>query len=104
MSLLAKLKIQFGNSEKEYGEEVYFNPTLIFNCRFFDKKAVSTDIDDEFLNYDSTAVIDGYKPCNGDYCRLTNAPERFYRVVSVSSFQTMNNLKQKFQIKLKLES
>ena len=104
MSLLAKLKIQFGNSEKEYGEEVFFDPTLIFECRFFDKKSVSVDTDDEFLNYDSTAVIDGYHPQNGDYCKLVNDTDRFYRVVSVSSLQTMNNSKQKFQIKLKLES
>jgi len=104
MSLLSKVKIQFGDSNKEYGEEVFFDPTLIFECRFFDKKSVSVDTDDEFLNYDSTAVIDGYHPQNGDYCRLTNSPERFYRVVSVSSLQTMSNLKQKFQIKLKLES
>lgn len=103
MSLLSKYQVQFGKSELEYGEEPSFNPTLIFNCRFFDKKAVNYNLDDEFLNYDGTVVVDDYKPQNGDYCRIVGF-DNYYRVVDVQPLQTFDNLNQKYSIKLKLES
>jgi hypothetical protein len=103
MSLLKKYQVQFGEGSKEYGEEPTFSPTLIFNCRFFEKKAISTDLDDEFLNFDSTIVVDNYRPKNGDYCKILGF-DNFYKVVDVAPLQTLNNSNQKYSIRLKLES
>lgn len=103
MSLFKKYQVQFGEGSKEYGVEPTFNPTLIFNCRFFQRYSITTDISDEFLNFDPSLVVYGYKPKTGDYCKILGF-DNFYKVTEIADYQTLDNKPKQFAIKLKLES
>jgi len=101
MSLLKKYKVIFGDSKKNYGEDMVFTPTLTLPCRFIDKKSISMDVNDEFMNFDATVVVDDYKPATGDYCKIEGF-NTFYQVVDTSPLQNLRNSKNKYSIKLKL--
>ena len=99
MSILPKPKITFGIAKDNgYGQHPSFEPKESFACRFFDKKEIAFDQNDEFLNYDKVAIVENYKEV-GELAFFENV---YYKIEGISSLQNFGYTKTKTQIKLKI--
>ena len=98
MSLISQEFIEFGDLTEDYESGTVQTFNVQAKCRFYDKKAVNFTGDDEFLDYDSIAVVKTYNPTSKNLARYKND---VYRVVQVSALQGRIS-KNKYQVKLKL--